>query len=161
MAWKLDNRDITIYSKVVMLKNFTPSLIMLLTISLVSNDTIAQLQVIATSTAGRCPGSGSITATAINGTSPHQFRLTDGINVLTAWQSGNVFNSLSSGNYFVEVKDASNATALSDTQKVIINYTEMSNISSSIATVMVGSCAQRQVTINVSNGRPPYNYELL
>lgn len=104
------------------------------------------------STSSTCNNNnGSITATASGGTAPLQFSITG-----TTYQSSNVFNALSAGNYTVYVKDANGCTA---TSTVTINSqpspTLTANSSSSTCSTNNGS-----ITANATGGTPPLQYSI-
>lgn len=93
---------------------------------------------------------GSITVTAANGTPPYLYTM-DGIN----YQSSNVFTGLSSGGYYVTVKDASGNTSSEGTY-VSDNCPVIS------ATTIDDTCNQKKGSIIATGqyGTTPYQYSI-
>ncbi|MBV4359029.1 T9SS type B sorting domain-containing protein [Pinibacter aurantiacus] len=94
---------------------------------------------------------GSITAVGANGTPPYQYSI-DGI----SYQSGNVFDKLSSGNYTVTVRDANGLTNPASIN--VNNYPSPEIMSAATA----ASCINNDGTITISQtgGSLPFQYSL-
>ena len=91
---------------------------------------------------------GTITASASGGTGPYQFSK-DGI----IFQAGNVFNNLVSGTYTIYVKDFDGymASATSTVNTICLTM---------VLDTIHASCGNDNgiITVNCSNGSPPYSY---
>lgn len=111
------------------------------------------LQVQATNTSSTCGNSnGSITATATNGTAPYQYAINAG-----AYSSNNMFTGLAAASYTVNVKDATNRVATTNTV--------ISNIAGATITAADGTatgCTNNTGKINVvaQGGTTPYLYSI-
>ncbi len=107
--------------------------------------------VTATETDAACnQNTGTITATGSNGTAPYQYSI-DGIN----FQSSNVFNNLSAGNYTVTIKDAGNFTT---TYPITINNNCLQLAFADINTIC--SSNNGSITATASGGIAPYTYSI-
>lgn len=107
--------------------------------------------VTAISTDANCGlNNGTINATGHNGSSPYEFSI-DGIN----FQSGNIFNNLSTGIYKVTIKDANGST---DSTSVTVGSSCLHVNVSIINTVC--SNPNGSISISAANGIPPYQYSI-
>lgn len=98
----------------------------------------------------QCGINGSITVTAIDGTSPYQYSI-DGI----TFQSNNSFTGLAPGNYTITVKDANNITG---SKFVILGNSCLTvNLTSNAS-----SCGNNNggIQATASNGTAPYQYSI-
>jgi hypothetical protein len=96
---------------------------------------------------------GSISATGSGGTAPYQFSLNGG-----AFQSSGSFASLAPGNYQVVIKDANDCTKSVDAVLAAPNST----LTVSFTTSNDNQCLtdNGQVTVIVSGGSAPYQYQI-
>lgn len=123
----------------------------------------AQILTVSIYTPGTCPSDGTVVLSASGGTAPYQYRILSGpigLSYPTAWQASNAYASLLPGTYQFEMIDASNATA-TVSQVVTTNYVAMSNMTYGQSVTHSGSCAIRNVTAYVKNGKGPFTFELL
>ena len=108
--------------------------------------------VIVVTTAASCTAAnGSITATALGGTTPYRFSI-DGIN----FQSGTIFTGLPAGNYTITVKDANNC---SNRASAVISSSNSTAVTANATTASCGQ-ANGSITATGSGGAPPYQYAL-
>src|ERR1035437_9593557 len=97
-------------------------------LSLLSYNSFAGLTVTANGSNGTCLSNAAITATASGNTGTVNYELIDASTSLVVrnYQVVNVFNNLSSGQYKVQVQDATTSdTAQSNTVILTTNYTAM------------------------------------
>ena len=107
-----------------------------------------------TTTPTSCSGAnnGTITVTPAGGNLPYQYSLNGG-----PLQSSNVFNGLAAGAYTIRVVDVNGCnTSLS----VTINPGIPLNATLTKTDVSCNGAANGTITINISNGAPPYQYSL-
>jgi hypothetical protein len=95
---------------------------------------------------------GSITVSALGGTSPYQYSKDNGV----TYQGGSIFNSVGIGSYQLVVKDANNCIA--NVQSVTIN--QPSSITATV-TKMDENCnggSTGSITVVVTGGTSPYQF---
>ena len=101
-----------------------------------------------------CSGSnnGTITVNASGGALPYQYTLNGG-----APQSSNVFAGLAAGNYSVRVIDANGCFT---TLSITINPGTPLNATVVKTDITCNGGTNGTITVNISNGAPPYQYSL-
>lgn len=97
---------------------------------------------------------GSITVSATGGTSPYQFKLSSG-----SFGSAATFNNLGAGSYAFVVKDANNCEK---TLAAVVISAPASPVASASAILNHTDCLSPNgsITVNVTGGTPPYEYQL-
>ena len=98
-----------------------------------------------------CPGpvTASIQIMPVHGSAPYLYSLNGGV-----FQTGNIYNNLSEGNYSLIIKDASGC---SYTTQVDINRV---NLASTIVTNTTCGKGTGSILITPNFGRPPYTYSI-
>jgi gliding motility-associated-like protein len=96
--------------------------------------------------------SGTITVNASGGSSPYSYSI-DG----TTYQSSNIFNNLSTGKYFVRVKDAGGCTA--DVAVTIKQLNSTIAASARAADIVCGQTSG-SIMVTASGGSSPYSYSI-
>jgi Secretion system C-terminal sorting domain len=143
-----------------MKKNFTLCLmVLILTGSIVHGQTCATMVVNSSSaTPAACPSGGSITITA-TGTGL-TYQLTSGpTGFSAASNTTGLFNSLSTGTYVVEIRDACN-NATTVTKTVSNTYPAFSVSSVTPAGICGSNLSGGTITGSITGGKPPYQYDI-
>ena len=114
----------------------------------------AALNVTLTAQAPRCFGyaDATITATISGGSGPYQYSLNN-----MNWQAGNVFNTITAGNYTVYCKDVNGCVV---TKSITINQPAALTGSAVVADATCNGGADGQITVSASGGTAPLNYSL-
>jgi gliding motility-associated-like protein len=101
-----------------------------------------------------CSGAsnGTITVTPIGGTAPYQYSLNGG-----PLQGSNVFSGLAAGNYNVRIIDVNGCNV---SLPVTVSPGTPLNATVVKTEVSCNGGANGSITINISNGAPPYQYSL-
>ena len=111
-----------------------------------------------TATESRCQASGSATVSSSGGATPYTYSIIAGPSTAPA-QSSNLFQSLASGTYTVQVTDNCN-TSVTASVTVTGSYT----VPSPTATTQTTSCpnsSDGSLTISTTGGLGPYSYSLI
>ncbi len=118
-----------------------------LTIIKTKIDTIYQTNVL-------CNGdsSGSINITASGGSAPYSYSLNG-----TAYQSNNIYNNLSAGNYTIIAKDSNGC---SDTKSITLTEPSKLNFNTSHTNVLCNGDSIGSITVSASGGVGNYMYKL-
>ena len=108
-----------------------------------------------TSTAAACSGvsNGTITVTASNGVAPYQYSLDGG-----AYQAGNVFTNVASGNHNIVIKDAPGC--LSAAINTTVAAGAALNITVASTNTSCNGASNGTITLTPTNGASPYQYSL-
>jgi hypothetical protein len=104
-----------------------------------------------------CPDGGSITINATGNALVYRF-LSGPTNYNTSPNSTGVFNSLTAGNYQVEIKDACNVTTTRNYS--IANTYPAFSVSANAANICNGG-QNAEINVSVTGGRPPYQYDVV
>jgi Secretion system C-terminal sorting domain/SprB repeat len=104
-----------------------------------------------------CPDGGSITINATGNALVYRF-LSGPTNYNTSPNSTGLFNSLSAGNYQVEIKDACNITT---TRNYSVANTYPTFSVSANATNVCSGGQNAQINVSVTGGKPPYQYDVV
>ena len=102
-------------------------------------------------------GGATITATATDGTPAYQYQLEDDLgNVITAFQSSNVFTGLATGDYVVRARDIN---LCEDTTTITIDPAE-AIVFTATPTACYSGNNDGTITVNVTNGNGDYQFSL-
>ena len=96
---------------------------------------------------------GTLTISELGGTSTYQYGINGG-----TLQNSNVFNSLASGNYTIQIQDANGCTASGNGTVGQASLMAIDNIV--VTDVTCGGVPNGTITVNVINGNPAYTYSL-
>jgi gliding motility-associated-like protein len=109
--------------------------------------------VVATASPTGCgQATGAINISAANGTAPYSYSI-DG----TSFQTSNLFNSLSAGNYTITVKDATGCIA---NVSVAVTQQNSAILASTVTAPANSGQSNGSIIVTASNGIAPYSYSI-